>query len=61
MLMLVFFIQTDRAECHWALDLIEEFRAVYAESHLYYPLINKKIVNGKNFSRKENGAVLMDR
>ena len=23
-------------------------------------LINKKIVNGKNFIKKENGAVLMD-
>ena len=42
-----------------ALDLIEEFRAVYADRFVV-SLINKKIVNGKNFSRKENGAVLMD-
>ena len=42
-----------------ALDLIEEFRAVYADRFVL-SLINKKIVNGKNFSRKENGAVLMD-
>lgn len=42
-----------------ALDLIEEFRAVYADRFVL-SLINKKIVNGKNFSHKENGAVLMD-
>ena len=42
-----------------ALDLIEEFRAVYADRFVL-SLINKKIVNGKNFSRKENGAILMD-
>ena len=42
-----------------ALDLIEEFRSVYADRFVLL-LINKKIVNGKNFSRKENGAVLMD-
>ena len=42
-----------------ALDLIEEFRSVYADRFVL-SLINKKIVNGKNFSRKENGAVLMD-
>lgn len=42
-----------------ALDLIEELRPVYADRFVL-SLINKKIVNGKNFSRKENGAVLMD-
>ena len=42
-----------------ALDLIEEFRSVCADRFVL-SLINKKIVNGKNFSRKENGAVLMD-
>ena len=42
-----------------ALDLIEEFRSVYADRFVL-SLINKKIVNGNNFSRKENGAVLMD-
>ena len=42
-----------------ALDLIEEFRSVYADRFVL-SLINKKIVNGKNFSHKENGAVLMD-
>ena len=42
-----------------ALDLIEEFRAVYADRFVL-SLINKKIVNKKNFTKKENGAVLMD-
>ena len=42
-----------------ALDLIEEFRSVYADRFVL-SLINKKIVNSKNFSRKENGAVLMN-
>ncbi|MFR2215169.1 MAG: CRISPR-associated endonuclease Cas1 [Ruminococcus sp.] len=43
----------------WLLDLIEEFRAVYADRFVV-SLINKKIVNGKIFHCKENGAVLMD-
>lgn len=42
-----------------ALDMIEELRAVYADRFVL-SLINKKIVTNKNFSRKENGAVLMD-
>lgn len=42
-----------------ALDLIEEFRAVYADRFVL-SLINRKIVNKKNFIKKENGAVLMD-
>ena len=42
-----------------SLDLIEELRAVLADRFVL-SLINKKIINGKNFSRKENGAVLMD-
>lgn len=42
-----------------ALDLIEEFRAVFADRFVL-SLINKKIVSAKNFSKKENGAVLMD-
>ncbi len=42
-----------------ALDLIEEFRAVYADRFVL-SLINKKIINAKNFTVKENGAVLMD-
>lgn len=42
-----------------ALDLIEELRAVYADRFVI-SLINKKIVNSKHFSKKENGAVMMD-
>ena len=42
-----------------SLDLIEELRTVLADRFVL-SLINKKIVTGKNFTRKENGAVLMD-
>lgn len=42
-----------------ALDLIEELRAVMADRFVL-SLINKKIVTGKNFVKKENGAVLME-
>lgn len=42
-----------------ALDLIEELRAVLADRFVL-SLVNKKIVSGKNFTKKENGAVLMD-
>lgn len=41
-----------------ALDLIEELRAVLADRFVL-SLVNKRIVNGKNFTQKENGAVLM--
>lgn len=42
-----------------SLDLMEELRAVYADRFVL-SLINKKIVSHKNFTKKENGAVLMD-
>lgn len=42
-----------------ALDLIEELRSVYADRFVL-SIINKKMVSAKNFSKKENGAVLMD-
>ena len=42
-----------------ALDMIEELRAVLADRFVL-SLINKKIINAKNFTTKENGAVLMD-
>ena len=42
-----------------SLDLIEELRAVLADRFVL-SLINKKIISGKNFDKKENGAVLMD-
>lgn len=41
------------------MDMIEELRAVLADRFVL-SLVNKKIVNGKNFTKKENGAVLMD-
>lgn len=54
------YLHTDRpGRVSLALDLLEEFRSVYADRFVL-SLINKKIVNIKNFSRKENGAVLMD-
>ena len=42
-----------------SLDMIEELRPILADRFVL-TLINKKIVTGKNFSVKENGAVLMD-
>ena len=42
-----------------ALDVIEELRSVFADRFVL-SLINKKIITGKNFTKKENGAVLMD-
>ena len=54
------YLHTERpGRASLSLDLIEEFRAVYADRFVL-SLINKKIVNKKNFTRKENGAVLMD-
>lgn len=54
------YLHTDRpGRASLALDLIEELRAVLADRFVL-SLINRKIVNGKNFSKKENGAVLMD-
>ena len=41
------------------MDLIEELRAVLADRFVL-SLINKRVINGKNFSKKENGAVLMN-
>ena len=40
-----------------SLDLIEELRAVLADRFVL-SLINKKMINGKQFKKKENGAVL---
>ena len=50
------YLHTDRpGRVSLALDLIEELRSVYVDRFVL-SLINKKIVNGKNFSQKENGA-----
>ena len=57
---MLFRSHTDRpGRTSLSLDLIEELRAVMADRFVL-SLINKKIVNGKNFTQKENGAVLMD-
>ena len=40
------------------MDLIEELRAVLADRFVL-SLINKRIIKGKDFKKKENGAVLM--
>lgn len=54
------YLHTDRpGRASLSLDLIEELRAVLADRFVL-SLINKRIVTGKNFTRKENGAVLMD-
>ena len=42
-----------------SLDLVEELRAVLADRFVL-SLINRKMISGKHFKKKENGAVLMD-
>lgn len=54
------YLHTERpGRASLSLDLVEELRAVMADRFVL-SLVNKKIVNGKNFTKKENGAVLMD-
>ena len=54
------YLHTDRpGRASLSLDLIEELRSVLADRFVL-SLANKKIVSGKNFKKKENGAVLMD-
>lgn len=42
-----------------ALDLMEELRPVFAD-RLALSLINRKQINGKGFTQKESGGILMD-
>ena len=52
-------MHTDRpGQASLALDMIEELRPVLADRFVL-SLINKKVVNVKDFIKKENGAVLM--
>jgi CRISPR-associated protein Cas1 len=44
--------------CSLALDLVEEFRAVMCDRFVL-TLINKKIVNGDDFYKREDGAVIL--
>ncbi len=54
------FLHRDRpGRASLALDLMEELRSVFAD-RLVISLINKKVVNETGFTRKENGAVIMD-
>ena len=54
------YLHTERpGRASLSLDLIEELRAVLADRFVI-SLINKRIINGKNFSKQENGAVRMD-
>lgn len=53
------FMHTDRpGRVSLALDLIEELRPVLADRFVL-TLINKKMITGKDFTRKEDGAVIM--
>lgn len=53
------FLHRDRpGRISLALDIMEEFRSVIADRFVL-TLINKRIVNGKEFIKKENGAVIM--
>ena len=53
------YLHTERpGRASLSLDLIEELRAVLAD-RFALSLINKKVLTGKNFVTKENGAVLM--
>ena len=54
------FMHTERpGRVSLSLDMIEELRSVVADRFVL-SLINKRIICGKNFAYKENGAVLMD-
>lgn len=53
------FLHTDRpGRISLALDLIEELRPCFADRFVI-SLINKRMVNGKGFEKKEDGAVVM--
>lgn len=54
------FLHRDRpGRISLALDIMEEFRSVYADRFVI-SLINKREINSSGFTKKENGAVLMD-
>lgn len=54
------FLHTDRpGRVSLALDMMEELRPFFADRFVL-SMINKRIVNGKGFTRQENGAVYMD-
>jgi len=54
------FLHSDRpGRPSLALDMMEELRPVFAD-RLALTLVNRKQINGKGFTRKESGGVLMD-
>ncbi len=54
------FLHRDRpGRVSLALDMMEELRGVVADRFVL-TLINKKIVNGKGFEKREDGAVIMN-
>lgn len=54
------FLHRDRpGRVSLALDMMEELRSIYADRFVI-SLINKREVNAKGFTQKENGAVIMD-
>lgn len=54
------FMHTDRpGRASLSLDLMEELRPIMADRFVL-TLINKRLVSGKGFEQKENGAILMD-
>ena len=54
------YLHTERpGRASLSLDLIEELRAILADRFVL-TLINKRMISGKGFSKKENGAVRMD-
>lgn len=54
------FLHRDRpGRISLALDLMEEFRSVYADRFVI-SLINKREISSTGFTKKENGTVLMD-
>lgn len=53
------FLHKDRpGRMSLSLDLMEEFRAAYCDRFVL-TIINKKIINDKDFIKKENGAVIL--
>lgn len=54
------FFHTDRpGRISLALDMMEELRPILADRFVLQ-LVNKKMINGKGFTKKENGAVTMN-
>ena len=54
------FLHSDRpGRPSLALDLMEELRSVFAD-RLALSLVNRRQINGKGFTRKESGGILMD-